>query len=68
MSRKQQELDPDEVALIEWCTVVEELFVAAGVPREEAQDYIGDEADWFTDMFYDGLSPEEAAKAALKDD
>jgi hypothetical protein len=65
MSRKNQQPDPDEIALIEWCTVVEELFVAAGVPRNEAQQYIEDEADWFTDMFYDGLGPEEAAKAAL---
>jgi hypothetical protein len=45
--------------------VVEELFLAAGVPREQAQQYIEDEAEWFTDMFYEGLSPEEAAKAAL---
>lgn len=67
MSRKQQNADPDEVALIEWCTVVEELFVAAGVPRRDAQRYIEDEADWFTDMFYDGLSAEEAARAALAD-
>ncbi len=66
MARKQQEADPDEVALIEWCTVVEELFVAAGVPRNEAQQYIEDEAEWFTDMFFEGLGPEEAARAALK--
>lgn len=63
--KKQSELDPDEIALIQWCTVVEELFLAAGVPREQAQQYIEDEAEWFTDMFYEGLSPEEAAKAAL---
>lgn len=63
--KKQQEMDPDEIALIQWCTVVEELFLAAGVPREQAQQYIEDEAEWFTDMFYEGLSPEEAAKAAL---
>lgn len=67
MSRKQEEIDPDVVALIEWCTVVEGIFVAAGVPLREAQQYIEDEAEWFTDMFYDGLSPEEAAKAALAD-
>lgn len=67
MSRKQDEIDPDIVALIEWCTTVEGFFVTAGVPLREAQQYIEDEADWFTDMFYDGLSPEEAAKAALAD-
>ena len=65
MSRKRESLDPDEVALIQWCTEIEELFVAAGASREESQQHIEDEADWFTDMFYEGLSPAEAAKAAL---
>ena len=65
MSRKREPLDPDEVALIQWCTEVEELFVQAGASRTEAQQHIEDEAEWFTDMFYEGLSPEEAAKAAL---
>lgn len=65
MARKQQEADPDEVALLEWCTVVEELFVAAGVPRPDAQQFIEDEAEWLTDMFYEGMSPEDAARAAL---
>lgn len=67
MARKQQEADPDEIALIKWCTVVEQFFVAAGVPLQEAQQYIEDEAEWFTDMFFDGLTPEEAARAALAD-
>lgn len=67
MSRKQPEIDPDEIALIEWCTVIEQIFVAAGVPLREAQQYIEDEAEWFTDMFFDGFSAEEAAKAALAD-
>lgn len=65
MARKQQEADPDEVALLEWCTVVEGLFVAAGVPRPDAQQFIEDEAEWLTDMFYEGMSPEDAARAAL---
>lgn len=65
MSNTPQDTDPDEAALIEWCIQVEELFVAAGVPRKDAQQYIEDEAEWLTDMFYDGLTPEEAAKEAL---
>jgi hypothetical protein len=65
MAKKPEPPDPDEVALIQWCTEVEELFVAAGASREQAQQHIEDEAEWFTDMFYDGLTPEEAAKAAL---
>lgn len=65
MAQKPEALDPDEVALIQWCTEVEELFVVAGASREEAQQHIEDEAEWFTDMFYEGLTPEEAAKAAL---
>lgn len=67
MPRKQQDADPDEIALIQWCTIVEQIFVAAGVPLREAQQYIEDEADWFTDMFFDGFSPEDAARAALAD-
>jgi hypothetical protein len=67
MSRKQEEIDPDEEALIEWCMQVEELFVAAGVPRPQAQQYIEDEAEWLTDLFYESLTPEEAARQALKD-
>ncbi|MBN9474192.1 MAG: hypothetical protein ABS43_00275 [Bordetella sp. SCN 67-23] len=59
--------DPDLQALIQWCTEVEEFLVAAGASREEAQDYIEQEAEWFTDQFYDGLTPEEAAKASLND-
>ncbi|MCQ9617554.1 hypothetical protein L1889_13400 [Paenalcaligenes niemegkensis] len=57
--------DPDEVALIEWCIQVEGLLVAAGATLREAQDYIDENAEWFTDLFYDGLTPEEAAKEAL---
>ncbi len=66
MSTKNgQEPDPDEVALIQWCIEVEDLFVEAGATRDEAQQHIEDEAEWFTDMFYDGLTAAEAAKAAL---
>ena len=67
MTRKQEPPDPDEIALIEWCTEVEELFIAAGVSRREAQRYIEDEAEWFTDMFYEGFTAEQAAKEALAD-
>ncbi len=62
---KKQELDPDEVALIEWCIEVEGFLVAAGATEREAQDYIEENAEWFTDLFYNGLTPEEAAKEAL---
>ena len=67
MTRRQEPPDPDEIALIEWCTEVEELFIAAGVTRREAQRYIEEEAEWFTDMFYEGFTPEQAAKEALAD-
>lgn len=67
MSRKTQDADPDEIALIKWCTVIEQIFVAAGVPLQEARQYIEDEAEWFTDMFFDGFSPEDAARSALAD-
>ncbi len=57
--------DPDEIALIEWCIEVEGFLVAAGATLREAQDHIDEQAEWFTDQFYEGLTPEEAAKEAL---
>jgi len=65
MAKKKGGIDPDEQALIEWCIEVEGLLVAAGATVREAQQHIEEEAEWFTDQFYDGLTPEEAAKAAL---
>jgi hypothetical protein len=63
--KKKGAPDPDELALIQWCTEVEQLLVAAGATLRQAQDYIEEEAEWFTDLFYNGLTPEEAAKEAL---
>lgn len=65
MSKKQSEPDPDELALIEWCTRVEGFLVGAGATLRQAQDYIEENAEWFTDLFYEGLTPEEAANEAL---
>lgn len=62
---KKEKLDPETVALITWCTEVEGFLVAGGATLSEAQDHIEEQVEWFTDMFYDGLTPEEAAKAAL---
>ena len=62
---KKQKPDPDEVALIEWCIEVEGYLVAAGASLREAQDHIEEQAEWFTDQFYNGLTPEEAANEAL---
>ena len=36
-----------------------------GATLEQAQEHIEEEVEWFTDQFYEGLTPEEAAKAAL---
>lgn len=66
MPKKQNDLDPETLALIQWCTEVEALLVAAGATLQEAQSYIEDEAEWFTDQFYEGLTSEQAARAALK--
>lgn len=57
--------DPDELALIEWCIEVEGFLVAAGASLREAQDYIEENAEWFTDLFYEGMSAEDAAREAL---
>jgi len=67
MAKKKNDIDPEAMQVIEWCIKVEDLLVAAGATRDEAQDHIEEQADWFTDMFYDGLTPEQAAKEALND-
>ena len=53
------------MALINWCIEVEGFLVAGGATVEQAQEHIEEQIEWFTDQFYDGLSPEEAAKEAL---
>ena len=67
MPKKKNDIDPETQALIEWCVEIEELLVAAGATRRQAQDHIEEQAEWFTDQFYEGLTPEQAARAALKD-
>lgn len=64
---KKEEIDPDTFALIEWCTEVEGFLVAAGASSHQAQGYIEEQAEWFTDQFYEGLTSEEAAKASLNE-
>ena len=64
---KKEELDPETLELIQWCTEVEGFLVAAGASLKEAQDYIDEQAEWFTDQFYEGLSPEQAARASMND-
>ena len=65
MAKKAPELDPDEEALIKWCIEVEGFLVAGGATLAQAQEHIEEQVEWFTDQFYDGLTPEEAAKEAL---
>lgn len=62
---KKEKLDPETEALIAWCTEVEQHLVAGGATLAEAQEHIEEFVEDFTDMFYDGLTPEEAAKNAL---
>ncbi len=63
--KKNDDLDPETLALIQWCTEVEPFLVAGGATLAQAQDHIEEEIEWFTDQFYDGLTPQEAALAAL---
>nr|WP_199066981.1 hypothetical protein [Chromobacterium sp. ASV5] len=66
MAKKQNEkLDEETLALLAWCAEVEAHLVAAGATEAEAQEHIEEQAEWYTDQFFDGLTPEEAAKAAL---
>lgn len=62
---KKEKLDPETEALIKWCIEVEGCLVAGGATVAQAQEFIEDQVEWLTDLFYDGLTPEEAAKAAL---
>jgi hypothetical protein len=62
---KKEELDEETMALINWCIEVEKHLVAGGATQSQAQEHIEEQVEWFTDLFYDGLSPEEAAKEAL---
>lgn len=67
MMAKKEKLDPEEEALIQWCIAVEGFLVAGGATVAQAQEHIEEQVEWFTDLFYDGLTPEEAAKEALSD-
>jgi hypothetical protein len=62
---KKEELDAETLALINWCIEVEGFLVAGGATVAQAQDHIEEQIEWFTDLFYDGLTPEQAAKEAL---
>lgn len=64
---KKNDIDPETAALIQWCTEVEGFLVAAGATLRQAQDHIDEQAEWFTDQFYEGLTPGEAARQALAD-
>jgi hypothetical protein len=65
MAKKNDELDPEALALIQWCIEVEGWLVKGGATQKQAQEHIEQQVEWFTDLFYDGLSPEEAARQAL---
>ena len=62
---KKEKLDPETAALIQWCTEVEGFLVAGGATLVQAQEHLEEQVEWFTDMFYEGMTPEAAAKAAL---
>jgi hypothetical protein len=62
---KKEELDEETLAFIQWCIEVERFLVAGGATVKQAQDHIEEQAEWFTDQYYNDLTPEEAAKEAL---
>jgi hypothetical protein len=67
MAKKKDELDPETLAVIEWCIEVEGFLIKGGATMAQAQEYIEEQTDWLTDQFYDGVTPEDAAKEALSD-
>lgn len=64
---KKERIDPETEALINWCIEVEGHLVAAGATVDEARDFIEEQVEWLTDLYYDGLTPQQAARAALND-
>lgn len=68
MTKKNEELDEETLAVINWCIELEGHLVKGGASQAQAQEYIEEEIEFLTDQFYDGLTPEEAAKIALSDD
>jgi len=62
---KKEKIDPETEALIAWCTEVEGFLVKGGATLAQAQDHIEEQIEWFMDLFYDGVTPEEAARQAL---
>jgi hypothetical protein len=68
MMAKKEKLDPETEELIKWCIEVEGFLVAGGATVAQAQEFIEDQVEWLTDQFYEGLTPEDAAKAAFSDD
>jgi hypothetical protein len=67
-NKKHEELDEETMAVINWCIEVEGHLVKGGATQAQAQEFIEAEIEFLTDQFYDGLSPEEAAKVALSDE
>ena len=65
MAKKEEQLDEETMALINWCIEVEGFLVKGGATVAQAQEHIEEQVEWFTDQFYDGLTPEEAAAEAL---
>jgi hypothetical protein len=65
MAKKNDELDPETMAVIEWCIEVEGFLVAGGATVAQAQEYIEDQIEFLTDQFYDQVTAEDAAKEAL---
>ena len=51
MMAKKEKLDPETMALIQWCIEVEGFLVAGGATMAQAQDHIEEQVEWFTDMF-----------------
>lgn len=63
----KSDMDPETEELLKWCMEVEKFLVAGGATLDQAQEHIEEQVEWFMDQFYEGLTPEEAAKAALSD-
>lgn len=63
--KKEPQLDDDTQALLAWCMQVEQQLIARGATEREAQEHIEEQAEWYTDLFYEGYTPEQAAQEAM---
>ncbi|WP_323144898.1 hypothetical protein [Massilia phyllosphaerae] len=47
-----------------WCGEVVKHIIKLGVPAKQVRDDMEGDAEWYSELFEDGMFPEQAAKLA----